>query len=68
MTPRANDKVYVWNNIVRVGVVKRIVPVETSLWFVDGMPGRTLKAEIKFPDSNNLEYHILSELRIHHRP
>ena len=67
MTPRPNDKVCVWNNMGRVGTVKQVVQTETTSWYVGGTPGKTLKAEVQFPDGK-VELHMLNELKVLERP
>ena len=67
MTPRPNDKVCVWSNMTRVGTVKRVLQTDTASWYVGGTPGKTLKAEVQFPDGKT-ELHKLNELKVLERP
>ena len=67
MTPRINDKVCLWNNMTQVGTVTQVVQTDTTSWYVGGTPGKTLKAEVHFPDGR-VELVLLNELKVLERP
>jgi hypothetical protein len=67
MTPRENDKVCHWSNMTRVGTVKKVAATDTTSWYVGGSPGRTLKAEVQWPDGK-VELVMLNELKVLERP
>ena len=53
--------------MTRVGTVKRVLQTDTTTWYVGGTPGKTLKAEVHFPDGRT-ELHMLNELKVLERP
>lgn len=66
MKPRVNDRVCVWNNMTRVGVVKEVFAKSGGEWYVGGSPGRSLYARITFPDRE--EVVETAELKVVERP
>tara|TARA_Y100000389_G_C17306402_1_gene435643 strand:+ start:617 stop:778 length:162 start_codon:yes stop_codon:yes gene_type:complete len=53
--------------MTRVGTVKQVLQTNTESWYVGGMPGKTLKAEVQFADGR-VELHKLNELKVLERP
>tara|TARA_R110000851_G_scaffold205700_1_gene357731 strand:+ start:83 stop:286 length:204 start_codon:yes stop_codon:yes gene_type:complete len=67
MTPREKDKVCIWSNMTREGIVNKIVVRQNKSWYVGGSPGTVRMAEVHWPDGG-VEEVLLNELKVIERP